>query len=314
VCEVAESWSRALSVGGYDGSVPRASANGIELEYETFGDPGARPLLLIAGLGSQLLSWDEAFCAQLADRGFHVIRYDNRDAGLSTHMEEAGPPDFAAALSGHPQPAYELDDLADDAAGLLAFLGIGAAHIVGVSMGGYIAQLVTINHPDRVLSLTSIMSGPGWPEGVHATPEAAALLMVPPAPTREGRITQAIAGRRVLVGPADPFDETFERMRAGRAFDRMYYPVGTGRQLLAVIASEARLERLKQVKVPTVVIHGTDDPLVPLENGRLVAGAVPGARMIEIEGMGHDLPKRAWSQVIDAIDEIARQAAPLRQR
>jgi pimeloyl-ACP methyl ester carboxylesterase len=294
--------------------VPRASANGIELEYETFGDPDARPLLLIAGLGSQLISWDEAFCSQLASRGFHVIRFDNRDAGLSTHMEEAGPPDFASALSGNPTPAYELDELARDAAGLLAFLGIEAAHIVGVSMGGYIAQLVAINHPDRVLSLTSIMSGPGWPEAVHATPEAAALLMVPPEPAREGRINQAMAARRVLVGPADVFDEGSERTRAGRAFDRMYYPVGTGRQLMAVIASKPRLERLRQVQVPTVVIHGTADPLVPIDNGRLVAAAVPGARLIEIEGMGHDLPKRAWPQVMDAIDEIARQAAALGQR
>ncbi|MHB8613835.1 MAG: alpha/beta fold hydrolase [Candidatus Dormibacteraceae bacterium] len=292
--------------------MPRASANGIELEYETFGDPKARPLLLIAGLGSQMISWDDSFCSQLAGRGFQVIRFDNRDAGFSTHLEEAGPADLAAALSGKPKPAYELDDLAADAAGLLGFLGIGAAHIVGVSMGGYIAQLVAINHPDRVLSLISIMSGPGWPEAVHATPQAAALLIVPPAPTREARIEQAISSRRVLVGPGDPFDLAFERMRAGRAFDRMYYPVGTGRQLLAVIASHGRLEQLKQVQVPTVVVHGTADPLIPVENGRVVASAIPGARLIEIEGMGHDLPKRAWPQVFDAIDEVALQATPLR--
>ena len=294
--------------------MPRASVNGIELEYETFGEPAARPLLLVAGLGSQMISWDDSFCRQLAGRGFHVIRFDNRDAGLSSHMEDAGPPDFAAALAGDAQPAYELDDLAADAVGLLDFLGIGAAHIVGVSMGGYLAQLMAINHPERVLSLCSIMSGPGWAEAVHATPEAAATLMVAPAPTREGRIQQAMAGRRAIIGPADPFDETFERMRAGRAFDRMYYPVGTGRQLVAVIASAGRLERLRGVEAPTVVIHGTADPLVPVENGRLVAGAVPGARLIEIEGMGHDLPKRAWPQVLDAIDEVARQTAPVRRR
>jgi pimeloyl-ACP methyl ester carboxylesterase len=291
--------------------VPRASANGIELEYETFGDPDARPLLLIAGLGSQLISWDDAFCAQLANRGFHVIRFDNRDAGLSTRMVDAGPPDFAAALNGDAQPAYELDDLAGDAAGLLEFLGIGAAHLVGVSMGGYIAQLVAINHPDRVLSLTSIMSGPGWTESVHATPEAAATLLITPASTREGRIDQAMSSRRLLLGSADPFDEAFERKRAGRAFDRAYYPVGTGRQLLAIMASTPRLERLRKVRVPTLVIHGTDDALVPIDNGRLVAEAVLGARLVEIEGMGHDLPKRAWPRVVEAIDDVATEAAPV---
>src|ERR1700693_1516583 len=159
-------------------------ANGIEIAYETFGDPSASPLLLIGGLGSQLLSWDEAFCEQLRDRGFHVIRYDNRDAGLSTKMEAAGEPDLIAAFTGNPNPAYQLDDLAADAVGVLDALGIGAAHLVGVSMGGFIAQLVAINHPDRVLSLTSIMSGPGGSDGVAPKPEGAAVLLTMPPPTR----------------------------------------------------------------------------------------------------------------------------------
>jgi pimeloyl-ACP methyl ester carboxylesterase len=294
--------------------VPRARANGIEIEYETFGDPDARPLLLIAGLGAQMITWDAAFCAQLVDRGFHVIRFDNRDAGLSTRMEDAGKPDLAAAFSGNPQPAYQLDDLAGDAAGLLDALGIGAAHIAGASMGGYIAQLVAINHPDRALSLTSIMSGPSWTEGVPATPEAAATLMVAPASSREERIDQAMSIRRVLLGSGDPFDEAFERARAERNFDRAYYPVGVGRQLVAIRAAQGRLERLKQVRVPTLVIHGVDDVLVPVENGRLVAEAVPGARLIEVDGMGHDLPKRVWPQVLDAIEQVARQAAPLHRQ
>src|SRR4029077_20354369 len=154
---------------------------------------------------------------------------------------------------------------------------------------------------------------PGWTESVHATPEAAATLLVTPASTREGRIDQAMASRRVLLGSADPFDEGFERKRAGRAFDRAYYPVRTGRQRLAIMGSTPRLERLRDVRVPTLVIHGTDDTLVPIENGRLVAQAVPGARLIEIEGMGHDLPKRAWPEVAAAIDEVATEAAPLRR-
>ena len=282
------------------------------LEYETFGDPKAQPVLLIMGLGAQMTTWDDEFCAQLADRGFHVIRFDNRDVGLSTWMEEAGLPDMAAAFSGDPQPAYELDDLAADAAGLLESLDIPAAHIVGASMGGFIAQLVAINHPDCALSLTSIMSGPGGRDAVAPKPEGAAVLMISPPESREERIEQAMYFRRVLLGPADPFDEAHERARATRSVDRAYYPPGVGRQLVAILAAKSRLERLKQVQVPTLVIHGVDDVLVPVENGRLVAEAVPGARLIEIDGMGHDLPKRAWPQVMDAIVEVA--GAPLQGR
>jgi pimeloyl-ACP methyl ester carboxylesterase len=294
--------------------VPRARANGIEIEYETFGDPDARPLLLIMGLGAQMISWDEAFCTQLADRGFHVIRFDNRDSGLSTRMEDAGYPDMAAAFSGNPQPAYQLDDLADDSAGLLDALGVGAAHIVGASMGGFIAQLVALNHPDRVLSLTSIMSGPGGTDAVPPKPEGTAVLTVTPPSTREDCIEQAMSIRRALLGSGDPFDEAFERTRATRAFERAYYPIGVGRQLVAILAAKGRVERLKKVRRPALVIHGIDDVLVPVENGRLVADAVPGARLIEFQGMGHDLPKRVWPQVLDAIDEIARQPVPLQRQ
>jgi pimeloyl-ACP methyl ester carboxylesterase len=291
--------------------VPRARANGIELEYDMFGGPSAQPLLLIMGLGAQMLSWDEAFCSQLVDRGFQVIRFDNRDSGLSTWMKDAGPPDMASAFSGDPHPAYQLDDLAADAAGLLAALNINAAHIVGASMGGFIAQLVAINHPERVLSLTSIMSGPGGHDEVAPKPEGAAVLMVSPPDTRAERIEQSMHIRRVLLGPGDPFDEAVERAHATRAVDRAYYPAGVGRQLLAILAAKSRTGRLKQLRVPTLVIHGVDDVLVPVENGRLTAGAVPGARLVEIEGMGHDLPKRVWPQVADAIAELARQANAL---
>jgi pimeloyl-ACP methyl ester carboxylesterase len=290
--------------------VPRAKANGIELEYETFGSPEDRPLLLISGLASQMISWHDDFCAQLAAKGFHVIRFDNRDSGLSTRMEDAGYPDLAAAFGGNPQAPYQLDEMADDAVGLLDELGIGAAHVVGASMGGYIAQLVAINHPNRVLSLTSIMSGPARAEAVEAKPEGMAVLMVTPPATREERIEVALNGRRVLLGSADSFDEAFERARASRAIDRAYYPVGVARQLAAILAAKPRLERLKQLRVPTLVIHGIDDVLVPVENGRLVADAVPGARLIEFDGMGHDVPRRLWPQILDAIDEVARQATP----
>jgi pimeloyl-ACP methyl ester carboxylesterase len=275
------------------GAMPRASANAIELEYETFGDQQSAPLLLIAGLGSQMISWDDAFCRLLEARGFYVIRFDNRDSGLSTSTD-AG---------------YTLDDMAGDAAGLLDALGVRAAHIVGVSMGGFIAQLVALNHPEHALTLTSIMSGPNGHDQVQPTKEGRAVLMAPAPETREERIELGLWAKRELVGPADPFDEDYERGRIVLAVDRAYNPAGFVRQLQAIGAAKGRLERLGSVQVPTLVIHGDADILVPVENGRRVAAAIPGARLLEIEGMGHDLPRRVWPQVADAIVELARQAA-----
>jgi pimeloyl-ACP methyl ester carboxylesterase len=289
--------------------VPRASANGIELEYETFGNPEAQPLVLISGLATQMISWQESFCELLAARGFFVIRFDNRDVGLSTWMESAGPPDIAAAFRGEGQPAYQLEDMAADAAGLLDALGIPAAHLVGASMGGFIAQLVAINHPERVLSLTSIMSGPGGSDAIPPQPEGAAILIAPPPATREEQIELAMSIHRTLAGAGDQLDDAVERARAERSVDRAYYPLGVGRQLVAIMSAGSRLERLKDVRVPTLVVHGTDDILVPIDNGRLVAGAVPGARFIEIEGMGHDIPERVWAELADAIEVLARRSA-----
>jgi len=294
--------------------VPRASANGIELEYQTFGDPGDQPLVLIAGLATQMISWLEPFCEMLASRGFFVIRFDNRDVGLSTWMESAGPPDLSAALRGEGHPAYQLDDMADDVAGLLDSLGIPAAHLVGASMGGFIAQLVAINHPERVLSLTSIMSGPGGSDAVDPTPEGAAVLMTAPPATREERIELAMTIHRTLAGAGDQLDDAVERARAERAVDRAYYPLGVGRQLVAILGAGSRLERLKLVRVPTLVVHGTDDVLVPIENGRRVAAAVPGARFLEVQGMGHDIPERVWSELAGAIEKLTQQSAPARHQ
>lgn len=277
--------------------MPRATSNGIEIEYETFGALSAPPLLLIAGLGSQMLSWDDDFCALLAGRGFRVIRFDNRDSGLSTWVDDA----------------YTLDDMADDAAGLLDALGIAAAHVVGASMGGFIAQLLTLNHPGRVLTLTSIMSGPNGDDQVQPTAEGSAVLMAPAPPTREERIALGLWAKQKLLGPADPFDDAYERARITRAVDRAYHPAGFGRQLGAILVARGRLERLRSVSVPTLVIHGDADILVPVENGRRVAAAVPGARLMEIEGMGHDVPRRVWSQVADAIASLAHEA-PLVER
>jgi pimeloyl-ACP methyl ester carboxylesterase len=293
--------------------MPRASANGIELEYETFGDPGAQPLVLISGLATQMISWLEPFCELLAAHRFFVIRFDNRDVGLSTWMEAAGPPDIAAAFQGEGHPAYQLDDMAADVAGLLDSLGIAGAHLVGASMGGFIAQLVAINHPEHVLSLTSIMSGPGGSDEVEPTPEGAAVLMAAPPATREERIELAMTIHRTLAGAGDQLDDAVERARAERSVDRAYYPLGVGRQLVAIMAAGSRLEALKHVRVPTLVVHGTDDILVPIENGRRVAGAVPGARFVEIRGMGHDIPERVWAELADGIEQLAQRSAPTRR-
>jgi len=273
--------------------MPRATANGIEIEFETFGDPDAAPLLLIAGLGAQLLSWDEDFCRLVASRGFHVIRFDNRDAGRSTWMQDP----------------YTLDDMAADAVGLLDALDIRAAHVVGASMGGFIAQLVALNYPERVLTLTSIMSGPNGEDQVRPTDEGTAVLMAPAPDTRDEQIELGVWAKRHLLGPADPFDEAYERPRIERAVDRAYHPAGFARQLGAIMAAKGRLQRLHSVRVPTLVIHGDADILVPVENGRNVAAAVPGARLVEIAGMGHDVPRRVWDEVADAIAALAGQTA-----
>ncbi len=288
----------------------RLKVNGLEIEYEVHGDRKNPPLLLIMGLGAQLITWDNGFVDELVKRGFYVIRYDNRDSGLSTKMESAGPADIAAAYAGERHPAYTLEDLAADAVGVLDALHIPAAHIVGASMGGFIAQLVAINHPDHTLSLTSIMSGPGGHDAIPPTPDAGAFLVRAPGPTREEMIAFGVESRRVLAGVDNPFDVEVERAKVERAYDRSYYPLGFGRQLVAILASHTRIPALKLVKVPTLVVHGADDPLVPPENGRRVAAAVPGARYLEFAGAGHNLPPSTWTDVADAIAQTARQASP----
>src|SRR5882672_5108252 len=271
--------------------MPRVTANGIEIEFESFGDRSAAPLLLIAGLGVQMIGWDEDFCELLAGRGFRVIRYDNRDVGLSSWVDDA----------------YVLDEMAEDSAGLLDALGIATAHIVGASMGGFIAQLLALRHPERVLTLTSMISGPGGGDQVQPTAEGSAVLLAPAPATREERIELGMWAKQKLLGPADPFDESYERARIERAVDRAYNPAGFVRQLGAILVATGRLERLRSLHVPTLVVHGDADILVPVENGRRVAAAIPGARLLEIEGMGHDVPRRVWPEVVDAITTLALQ-------
>jgi pimeloyl-ACP methyl ester carboxylesterase len=279
-----------------------ARANGIEIVYDTFGEASAPALLLVGGLGQQMIGWEEEFCAQLAERGYRVIRFDNRDVGLSTHFDEAGVPDILAAMQGQAiQAPYTLRDMADDAVGLLDALDIESAHVVGASMGGMISQVMAIDHPQRVSTLTSIMSTTGDPSLPPPTPEAAAILVTPAPVDRAGSLDHAVRVWQVLNGPGFPLDEALVREQAGRAFDRAPGSMGVARQLVAILTSGSRRETLKSVAIPTLVIHGDGDPLVPLAAGIDTANSIPGAELLVIEGMGHELPRLAWPQIVDAI-------------
>ena len=286
-----------------------AHANGIDIAYETFGSPADPALLLVMGLGAQMIAWDEGFCSLLTSKGFHVIRFDNRDVGLSSKTEGGPMPDVAKAMAGDDSTAsYKLTDMAGDAAGLLTELGIDRAHVVGASMGGMIAQQMAISFPERVLSLCSIMSTTGNPEVGQGTPEAMALIVGPRPTTREEVIDAGVKSARFLYGSGFPFDEAKARARAERAYDRSFYPLGFARQIVAVRASGDRTEALAGVRVPTVVIHGEDDPLVTPSGGEATAAAVPGATLVTVPGMGHSVPEGAWPVIADAIVANAARA------
>ena len=291
--------------------MPRAQANGVELEYEVVGDPAARPLLLVQGLGAQLVSIEERFCAELAARGFMVIRFDNRDVGLSTWLDGAGPPDFAAIWEGdHSSLAYTLDDMADDAAGLLDAVGVRRAHVAGISLGGMIAQLLAIRHPEKVLSLASIMSTTGDRRVGQPSAEGAGVLFTPMPAERDRYLEQAVANARLaLAGSAFPFDPDAIRRVAARGYDRAYDPGGVGRQLAAALAATDRTEALRSLRVPTLVVHGDVDRLVGVSGGEATAAAVPGARLLRIPGLGHELPAGVWDTVADAIADNADRAS-----
>jgi pimeloyl-ACP methyl ester carboxylesterase len=284
-----------------------AAANGIEIGFETHGDPGDEPLLLVMGLGAQLIAWPIELCDALVDRGFFVIRYDNRDTGLSTRFDDAGGAlmtSFMRAFQGQPLDApYTLSDMAADGVALLDHLGIDGAHVVGASMGGMIAQTLAIEHPTRVRTLTSIMSMTGEPEYGQPTPEALEILIRPVGTTRDEAIEATVAGSKVIASPAH-WDEGVARQRAAEAYDRCFNPAGVARHLLAVLASGSRAERLAQLDVPTLVIHGDVDPLVTPSGGQRTAELVPGAELLVIEGMGHDLPPAVLGPVVEAITSL----------
>jgi pimeloyl-ACP methyl ester carboxylesterase len=291
-----------------------ARANGIDLCYEIFGDADAEPMLLIMGLGTQMIHWDDDFCRQLAARGFRVIRFDNRDIGKSSRL--SGGKRLTALellklrfLKIPVAAPYTLRDMAEDVIGLMDVLHITSAHVVGASMGGMIAQEIAISFPQRVRSLTSIMSTTGNPKVPPPTREATAMLLAPPPSTKEEYFARYAQTWKILRVGSFPEDEALDRARAERTFERGLNPAGAGRQLRAILASGSRKERLRSVKAPTLVIHGTVDPLVRPEGGKDTAASIPGAKLMMIEGMGHALPIRMWPQVVDAIDQHAHAAS-----
>jgi pimeloyl-ACP methyl ester carboxylesterase len=286
-----------------------ARVNGIEIAYERFGDPADETVLLIMGLGVQMLGWDEEFCRMLATRGFQVVRFDNRDVGHSTQIEGGPRPDLMAAMAGDGSSAsYLLDDMADDCVGLLDELGVEAAHVVGASQGGMIAQAMAVRHPERVLSLVSIMSTTGGTAVGQPHPEALPALLTRPPSDRAGFVDFVVGAWKVIGSPAFEADEEALRTRAGASYDRGIYPDGTARQLLAIIASGDRTEALRRLDVPTTVIHGTGDVLVDVSGGTATAEAIPEARLELIDGMGHDLPVQLWARFVDLIVETAERA------
>jgi pimeloyl-ACP methyl ester carboxylesterase len=281
----------------------------IEIAYECFGDDTTPPVLLIMGLGGQMIGWSEGFCTELVNRRLRVIRFDNRDVGLSSHLSSASLPDFKAALAGDTSSAaYNLSDMADDTIGLMDALNLASAHIVGASMGGFIAQTIAIEYPERIRSLTSMMSTTGDLTVGQPSPEVMRLLFSGSSPkTREEVIEKAVAASRLVGSPGFPRDEEEVRERAGLAYDRSYDQIGIMRQSIAVLASGDRTERLRSIKVPTLVIHGADDRMCDISGGLATAGAIMGAQLEVIEGMGHNIPRVLWPRIASLISDLVQR-------
>ncbi len=290
-----------------------APSNGLELCYDTFGDPAGEPLLLVMGYTAQMIAWSEGFCEELASRGFHVIRFDNRDCGLST-KSDGTPPDVMALMAKNAageaispdEVPYTLSDMALDAVGLLDHLSIETAHVAGASMGGMIVQMMAIEHADRLRSVTSIMSTTGNQEVGQADPEAMTALLLPPPEGREAILAQNLKTNQIIAGPLWERDEAMRR--GAEAFDRSFHPVGAAFQLAAIAATGDRTERLASVDLPFLVIHGKRDSLIGVSGGRATAEAVPHADLLELDAMGHDIPEPLWGQVAGAIHALAHRA------
>ena len=290
-------------------AMPTARANGIDIAYETFGDAADPTVLLVMGLGSQMIHWEAEFCQGIVDRGFHVVRFDNRDMGESTRIDVEvdvlGVLSASASGTGEIPPVpYLLGDMAADAVGLLDHLGIARAHLFGVSMGGMIVQSIAIGYPERVITLTSVMSTTGDPDVGTPTGEAMTALLAPPPQTREQLQDTAVHHAGVWGSPG-LFDEARLRRAAGEAWDRGYNPAGTARQFAAILASGSRSDALAGLDVPTLVIHGTADKLVQPSGGDRTAEVIPDAKLLVVEGMGHDLAPPLWPQIIGALADHA---------
>ncbi|MDT7537240.1 MAG: hypothetical protein QOI82_825 [Actinomycetota bacterium] len=287
------------------------AANGIELAYETFGDPGNPPVVLVMGLGTQMLAWPDALCEQIAAGGRYVVRYDNRDVGLSTHLHGTRAPDVKDILLRRKKPVYRVDDMADDLIGLLDALGLEKAHLVGASMGGFIVQTAAIAHPERALSLTLIMTSTGSRRVGQARPKLITRLMGKRGTLdREAAMELAVETFGVIGSRGDLFDAEHVRDLAGRSYDRAHDPAGYVRQLGAVLAQSNRTRALTKLAVPTLVMHGLHDPLVNVSGGIALAKLIRGAKFVGFSGMGHDLPRRLWSQYADEILLITQPGGP----
>ncbi|WP_405940886.1 alpha/beta fold hydrolase [Streptomyces sp. NBC_00207] len=281
--------------------------SGIEIAYERFGAPGAPAALLITGAGAQMINWPEGFCQALVDRGLQVIRFDTRDTGRSTHFPDAPVPDFAAALAGDLSTAsYTLSDMASDTVGLLDALGLADVHLIGASMGGMIAQMAAIEHPERVRSLTSMMSTTGEPGVGEADFSVFAELGGPPE-DQEAFVDWQVRALRLAASPRHAFDAAAAAQRAGRVFDRGYDVLGMQRQGLAVVATGDRTERLRALRVPTLVMHGDSDIVCDVSGARATAAAVPGAELVILEGMGHNLPQQLWPELATHISALVHR-------
>jgi pimeloyl-ACP methyl ester carboxylesterase len=291
--------------------MPRAASNGIELEFDTFGSPDGRPLLLIQGLSAQMLLWYEEFCELLADRGHYVVRFDNRDIGLSTKLDAAGTPNipllFAKSQLGFKVTTpYTLTDMALDAVGLLDALGLRSAHVCGSSLGARVAHLIAIGHRERIRSLTSMMSSTGNPKLPPPHGKVTAMLARAPAYARDQVIDSAVELQKVVT--AGDWDESAVRALTARAYDRCHHPAGIVRQLAAMLVEPSRVDELRKVSIPALVVHGQQDPMVPVEGGHDTHVCLAGSELLVLDGMGHELPRAHWPRIVDAITRLTERA------